>query len=298
MVIYITGGSGSGKSAFAEELIEKSEIRERTYIATMRTWDEEGEKRVERHREMRRDKGFFTLECAQNLASAAGIRGAVLLEDLTNLFTNEWYGDSRETAVLRITDALHAIAESAQLFVIVGNSIFSDGIDYGSELNEYLYELGKLNREAAAMADKAYEVVNGIEQPLLGKMAAGGSKMTLIVGGKYQGKLDHIRRTKGTDIVIACDPQTAQTADVFYALEAWLRREKEPWSGLGELIRKNPDIIIVCDEVGCGVVPVDAAEREWRECVGRITTELAARAGTVIRLVSGIPIVLKEETVC
>ena len=43
------------------------------------------------------------------------------------------------------------------------------------------------------------------------------------------------------------------------------------------------------------VVPLDAQERAWREAVGRMSCELASQAETVVRMVCGIPVVLKGE---
>ena len=40
MVTLVTGGSGSGKSAFAEQEIVRLGKRRRIYIATMKPWDE------------------------------------------------------------------------------------------------------------------------------------------------------------------------------------------------------------------------------------------------------------------
>lgn len=51
--------------------------------------------------------------------------------------------------------------------------------------------------------------------------------------------------------------------------------------------------VVTCAEVGSGVVPVDAAERAWRDQVGRLSAELARRADTVVRMVCGIPVILK-----
>ena len=45
-----------------------------------------------------------------------------------------------------------------------------------------------------------------------------------------------------------------------------------------ELIRKNPEVILVSDEVGYGVVPVDAFQRAYREAVGRTCTNLLPSA--------------------
>lgn len=51
--------------------------------------------------------------------------------------------------------------------------------------------------------------------------------------------------------------------------------------------------IVTCSEVGAGIVPLDAQERAWREAVGRMSCELASQADAVVRMVCGIPVVLK-----
>jgi adenosyl cobinamide kinase/adenosyl cobinamide phosphate guanylyltransferase len=55
--------------------------------------------------------------------------------------------------------------------------------------------------------------------------------------------------------------------------------------------------VVVCCEVGQGVVPVDRGNRDWRERVGRTCTKLAAEATRVVRMVCGIPMVLKGDEV-
>ena len=75
MMHVITGGSGSGKSAYAEMWLtgkpEKSEEKKAIcpylYIATMRPFGAETKKKIERHRQMRAGKGFQTLECYGDL---------------------------------------------------------------------------------------------------------------------------------------------------------------------------------------------------------------------------------------
>ena len=51
--------------------------------------------------------------------------------------------------------------------------------------------------------------------------------------------------------------------------------------------------VVVCDEVGAGVIPGNRPEREAREATGRLCNRLAQQAQTVIRLVAGIPVVIK-----
>ena len=61
-----------------------------------------------------------------------------------------------------------------------------------------------------------------------------------------------------------------------------------PIAQIQRLIADNPDIIIISDEIGYGVVPVNKFDREWREAVGRISCYLAEKAENVIRVVCGI----------
>ena len=92
MFTLVIGGAASGKSEYAEELILASPLRPRIYIATMEPFGAEGQARIARHRELRRGKGFQTVE---RYTGIAGLKlpagGAVLLECLGNLAANELY---------------------------------------------------------------------------------------------------------------------------------------------------------------------------------------------------------------
>ena len=91
MLTLIIGGAASGKSAYAESLVLKTGLP-RYYLATMQVWDAECAARVEKHRKMRAEKQFETLECPLHLDHLAlPGRGTVLLEDLGNLVANELY---------------------------------------------------------------------------------------------------------------------------------------------------------------------------------------------------------------
>ena len=83
MIALITGGSGCGKSVYAEQLGARLMGTARCYIATMRVCDEEAENRVRRHRAQRAGAGYATIECPLDLASARVAPGSVvLLEDV------------------------------------------------------------------------------------------------------------------------------------------------------------------------------------------------------------------------
>ena len=63
MIVLVTGGSGCGKSTWAEKLVSALPAEKRVYIATMQVYDEESVQRVARHRAQRANKGFTTIEC-------------------------------------------------------------------------------------------------------------------------------------------------------------------------------------------------------------------------------------------
>lgn len=79
MLTLVTGGSGSGKSAFAEDRVLSFGDARRIYIATMHPFDEESHKRIERHQKMRAGKGFETVECYTGLKNVKLPAGCVVL---------------------------------------------------------------------------------------------------------------------------------------------------------------------------------------------------------------------------
>jgi len=114
--------------------------------------------------------------------------------------------------------------------------------------------------------------------------------VVLIVGGAAQGKLDFARQELG---VTAWSEGVLGGEDCVYGLHRALRALPEPREALASWLADHPEAVVICDEVGCGVVPVDREERAWRELVGRICCELAERAAAVYRVCCGIGVRLK-----
>ncbi len=280
MMVYVTGGSGSGKSAFAENLIVESGLFTRHYIATMEVWDAEGQARVERHRAMRADKGFVTVECPTVTPIDPTVTGAVLVEDLTNLLMNQWFAVDKTTAVAQVAQWVEELQAHCQLLVVVGNDITQDGQRYDEEMNGFLQALGALSCQVAQSSHQVYQVSCGIATALQPMKGVGG--MTLIIGGKYQGKTAYAQ---------ALAQETG--APIVDDLAQWLRTQPSPEEALQALDLPS-NAIVVCDQVGCGVVPLDKEERAWRERVGRVCTQLAQQATCVVEVVCGIPRVIKE----
>ena len=168
MIVLLTGGSGCGKSTYAERIVASLPEKKRVYVATMQVYDEESVRRVERHRVQRADKGFVTIECEKDLVSAGIEDGSiVLLEDLVNLVANEMFdgGD-----VSRITGALSDLAARCKDLIMVTNDVFSDGETYAESTQAFLRMLAEVNAYAAALADCVCEVVYSIPIALKGEL--------------------------------------------------------------------------------------------------------------------------------
>ena len=165
MVTLVIGGAASGKSEFAEGLVLRAGDLPRYYIATMQPFDEECRKRIQRHRTMRAEKKFETVECFVRLEQVQlPQKGVVLLECMSNLVANELYspdgaGGRALEAIAR--DIRHLKTQCAEL-IIVSNEVFSGGCAYAGDTLRYLRVLAQVNRMVAKEADAVYEVVCGV----------------------------------------------------------------------------------------------------------------------------------------
>ena len=137
----------------------------RIYIATMYPFDEESHRRIARHRAMRAEKKFTTMERYIDLEHLTIPAGAdVLLECMSNLVANEIYqeGGAGENTVAAVLSGIRHLLEQAGNLVVVTNEVFSDGITYDPETEKYLEKLGAINGQMAQLADAVTEVVYGI----------------------------------------------------------------------------------------------------------------------------------------
>lgn len=165
MITLVTGGSGSGKSAYAESVVTKFGDLNRIYIATMYPYDKESFKRIERHQNMRAEKKFTTIECYTGLKNVIIPKDScVLLECMSNLVANEMFQEdgADKNTVSAVMEGVLNLNQQAEQLVIVTNEIFSDGIEYDPETMRYQKYLGEINRQTAKLAGRITEVVYGI----------------------------------------------------------------------------------------------------------------------------------------
>jgi len=127
--------------------------------------------------------------------------------------------------------------------------------------------------------------------------------MWLITGGAYQGKLDYALRITGIDrskVVdgSCCEWEELRTAAVVNHFHLWIKRmleEEQPvFERTEQLLQSNPNLVILVNELGCGIVPMDAFDRNYRETTGRICCRIAKEAVEVHRVICGIGTVIKH----
>lgn len=127
--------------------------------------------------------------------------------------------------------------------------------------------------------------------------------MKLVIGGAYQGKRTYAE--KHDSIQKWANGETCPEEEIFSCegmvdfhlyLRRLLQEGKEQYVReqlIPKLLQENPQVVLVTNELGYGIVPIDPFDRSWRELTGRICTELAEHADEVTRVVCGIPVVLK-----
>lgn len=126
--------------------------------------------------------------------------------------------------------------------------------------------------------------------------------MKLILGGYAQGKREYVlQQERGGWLV--CDGRLPSEEEVRGAEERKerilldhlhlyirerLRGNEDPEEEIRRFVARHPDCIVLCDEIGSGIVPMDAFERAYRDRTGEMQRELAGMADEVVRVLCGI----------
>jgi adenosyl cobinamide kinase/adenosyl cobinamide phosphate guanylyltransferase len=117
--------------------------------------------------------------------------------------------------------------------------------------------------------------------------------MVLVIGGISSGKRSYVKKVYGysdndiADAVLDGRPVVYNVQDLVFGGKVSYDEL------LAALVKKE---VVICNEVGSGVVPVDRDERAARDAAGRLCMALAEKADNVVRLYCGIPAVIKGNT--
>lgn len=196
MIVLVLGTPDSGKSKIAEDIVmrlaaglditgspaeeggrnESGRLAapagmDKLYIATMIPFGEEGDRRIEKHRNMRAGKGFLTVEKYTEVDSLIGEitdldRKCCLLECMSNLVGNEMHDPrnlslSDEELEKLITEQVLALGKSCGHLVVVANRFLTEDAGYDDETRRYVRIADRVNEILKAGADKTCELAEG-----------------------------------------------------------------------------------------------------------------------------------------
>jgi hypothetical protein len=123
------------------------------------------------------------------------------------------------------------------------------------------------------------------------------TKMILIFAGKYQGKLSYaLTRFNLTesDVYHCRSDDSAMPGEkkILHEIDQWIlalvKKDRDVEEAIRQCIGVHQDAIVLCNDISCGVVPLDPVLRKWREAVGRSLAMLAQASDEVIRVFCGI----------
>ena len=152
-MILVFGGIGSGKSAYAEKLVEAYQCK-KTYLATMKVYDDEGRKKVEKHRKMREGKFDRSIEMPTDVANADVEKDElILLECMSNLLANEMFKEDMIVDADTVTRKISADIKKL---------VFMDKGEHSAEVEDYIKALKNIQKYIAKEAKAVIEVIYGL----------------------------------------------------------------------------------------------------------------------------------------
>ena len=120
--------------------------------------------------------------------------------------------------------------------------------------------------------------------------------MIFIFGGRCQGKLQFAKQKFGENLSVCClkenKIESIASFDIITNIEETVKMLLKEGQKPSEFFKKNIDVfenkIIIGNEIGCGIVPVDEFEREWRDETGWVYQLLSKNSKEVYRVWCGI----------
>ncbi len=310
MLILITGGCKNGKSDFAQRVcMELAEKRKKYYLATLHVRDAEDEKKVESHLKSRAGMDFETIEATEKLPALdkpVYLKSLFLLDSLTLLLANRMFlfdGKNfcfEKDSAQELCKEIINFASKVYCLVVVSDFIYSDCLSYTYESECYRSSLAFIEKELVKVCNSYIEI--SCTFPLVHKGTCSFSslqgdksdmnkekKYTLIFGGAFQGKQDFAKKRFALNDTELCICSKSQVPD--FSKRCICKLENYVYFCLKNNLTPFKDFkegtILIFTDIYCGLVPIDAFERKWRESSGLYMRELAANS-KVYRITCGI----------
>ncbi len=236
-----------------------------------------------------------------------------------------------DKVAIKTASSLIRLSRRVKNLILVSDGLYSDAMEYQDLTQRYRAALGRVQQLLAAecewVAECCFGRVNLIKGDAdstewaglaeaaryadgktgktgkIGRMGGMGGKADesrefkeLIIGGASQGKTEYARARYGfkDEDIFVCGEDEAEI-DPSKVCIAHLERYVLSCLKQGREISFSPgeDMVVICDDISCGIVPMEALHRLWREETGRLVCSLAGKARQVTRVFAGIPAPVK-----
>lgn len=161
-IIFITGGARSGKSRYAQQLALQLSNNP-VYVATARHWDDDFEKRIQRH-QSERDERWTSIEEEKHI-SGLSFAGKVVVMDCVTLWLTNFFTDTKydvEASLEQGKQEIDRLDTANNTYIIISNEL-GMGMHAETEIGRKFTDLqGWMNQYIAQQANKVVFMVSGI----------------------------------------------------------------------------------------------------------------------------------------
>ncbi len=170
MVVFITGGIGSGKSAFALKLAEQfpwSKFK-KIFIATAQPIDDEMRKKIIKHKKEREGMGWKTYEepikITDVIRREGQEKGVTILECITTWLTNLYVTIEDKNRIKEIIEEfIYEVGKIKNMvIIIVSNEVNMGIIPMGGDTRQWIEDITEINRKIVQISDMVFLMVSGI----------------------------------------------------------------------------------------------------------------------------------------
>lgn len=128
--------------------------------------------------------------------------------------------------------------------------------------------------------------------------------MVLITGGAYQGKKEYALRTFGFNEADIADGSVCGADEILSAkcitdyhifVKRMLEENADIIAVTRALCTENENAVVIMNEIGCGIVPLEKKDRIWREMAGKCGCIIAEKAEKVVRMINSVPLIIKGD---
>lgn len=129
--------------------------------------------------------------------------------------------------------------------------------------------------------------------------------MIMITGGAFSGKKDYAKKRfdfsdddilNGENCSLEAVFSAKCIADYQFIVKRLFEENADVQTFTERLCKENPNAVVIINEIGAGIIPLEKSDRIWREETGRSGCLIARNSSEVIRLACGIPTTIKGES--